>query len=1540
MKQKLLLALLALFTLGGSNLYAQTWTEWTNVTDKITNPSFELDEAIVDLTSCGWATDRATGWTIAPSSPSNSQVGVGNSSSTIQGIATSFTPSAGEKYFYMRENWNPNTEFSVAQTISNNIPAGFYKLTVKVAMFSSVASTYTLSLQEGDLAAATNSYSYKGTANGESWKEWSVVLVKQSDDTPLTIKAAYKTPSENSGSKHYAMLLDDFQLQYVAPASVSSTNPLDITSWMINPSFELGTYNGTKDPASSIEQNAGGHKYPTGWTFLFKSTGWSNCAAITENPADGAYAHETWAGGPIEFKVYQTIKDLPRGVYEISASARTENAGNNDICTYGAFNGVTTYSEPFDVNNITDPWTSVDNWQTLTARFTMREAGSPEVGIHSTKFMQFDNFKLYYLGTDLITDIPVESISLNESSVNLTIGGNYNLQVTYTPEDANTGIDITWSTSDETVATIADGVVTAVGPGTATITATTANDKAATCTITVSDVTPATPPANYSDIAAGDFYIVNAATGKYLGGANDYGTHASLIKHGILFSISGDDGVYTFDSHTYNNENQHFLTGTYVDGNSTNFYIVSLGSGKYSISTADGSAYLTAKSTDANNTIVDNSAPNANSVLAQWYFVSKADRDQLLNAATDDNPADATYYLTEANISRNLRKAYNTKAWSGDYAYGGKEENQCAERYCANTNVYQTISVPNGKYTVTCQGFYRRQSGEATSYLYANDEQVALNQIEFGGINSMTGASEAFTNGEYNNTLTVYVTDGTLKVGIKCDAATNWTIWDNFEIYYHGPSIGGEAVKLADPMEAGKWYYFDLDFDGTYKLTANTLSDIVYTNDGTVLIENEGTVTTQFAGAENQQLTAGRYYVKSSSEQTFTIAPASYDYSLGEVVLSTADGGYTQNSTFTVTFPNAVTNDPEGALALVENSKATVNGAEVALTTAENGFTFELGTFAANTDFVITIPAAVYGYADHIMNEAINITIHTPAVFDGEYVLYDATNKLFLGRGAAYGTEATPDKYGIPFTLATDATGVSSFKFVDNDQYLFSNNSGVAAGMYTDDASTGWNIIAATDGYILKDANGDVYAKVDNGSLGLYAHTVEGSENATVWTFKTKAERDAIIAAYPTDNINNVINASGVSTTADAFAAYLSENYNAVDCTSSIGTATFESAVGDWTWSSYYRNQDGQPAYGTGFVEAWNATGAWTQTISKDNLPAGIYKVTVQGYERRKANDAATALYNTGYKLVSTFLSANDEQVRFTDWNDVEGKPTNTAGAVTAFTNGEAINEVYVYLDGNANLTLTVKKPNYIWDCWVIWNNVTLTRYEKIENVIINETESYDPTMYADKHANVTFKRTLVEGWNGLVLPFDLTVEDAKTKFNATAVKDFESISYDAEKGATLNFTNATEIKAGKPFMIKAAAGTEYTFDGVLLKSDALQTISQESGNAKYIMTGTYQKVDLTNVNFVLIQGDKYYQHNTNKASSAKAFRAYFANESTGDAATKGINFNFDGEATGITLVEDAQNSMNGDIYNLQGQKVNHAQKGVYIVNGKKIVVK
>ena len=83
---------------------------------------------------------------------------------------------------------------------------------------------------------------------------------------------------------------------------------------------------------------------------------------------------------------------------------------------------------------------------------------------------------------------PVSNITLNQTTVTLVEGESLTLTATVAPDDA-TDKTVTWSTSDATIATVENGVVTAVAAGTATITAK-AGDKEATCVVTVKSRVP------------------------------------------------------------------------------------------------------------------------------------------------------------------------------------------------------------------------------------------------------------------------------------------------------------------------------------------------------------------------------------------------------------------------------------------------------------------------------------------------------------------------------------------------------------------------------------------------------------------------------------------------------------------------------------------------------------------------------------------------------------------------------------------------------------------------------------------------------------------------------------------------------------------------------------------------------------------------------------------------------------------------------------------------------------------------------------------
>lgn len=106
--------------------------------------------------------------------------------------------------------------------------------------------------------------------------------------------------------------------------------------------------------------------------------------------------------------------------------------------------------------------------------------------------MQVDYVRVYQTaGSGNPGTVPVTGITLDKSSASLLPGDTLSLTGTVTPSNA-TNKAITWTSSSSQIATVSNGLVTAVAAGTATITATTADGSyKATCAVTVNNPPPA-----------------------------------------------------------------------------------------------------------------------------------------------------------------------------------------------------------------------------------------------------------------------------------------------------------------------------------------------------------------------------------------------------------------------------------------------------------------------------------------------------------------------------------------------------------------------------------------------------------------------------------------------------------------------------------------------------------------------------------------------------------------------------------------------------------------------------------------------------------------------------------------------------------------------------------------------------------------------------------------------------------------------------------------------------------------------------------------
>ena len=227
----------------------------------------------------------------------------------------------------------------------------------------------------------------------------------------------------------------------------------------------------------------------------------------------------------------------------------------------------------------------------------------------------------------------------------------------------------------------------------------------------------------------------------------------------------------------------------------------------------------------------------------------------------------------------------------------------------------------------------------------------------------------------------------------------------------------------------------------------------------------------------------------------------------------------------------------------------------------------------------------------------------------------------------------------------------------------------------------------------------------------------------------------------------------------------------------------------------------------------------------------------------------------------------------------------------------------------------------------------------------LDETADNSPVLAKKdgQQANVTLTRTLqTGGYNTFAVPFSMAKPEGWT------VKELNSASL-ADGVLTLNFNDAASIVAGKPYLVKVGANTNLSasaFTDVTISKDA---VSFTSTNVDFIPTLGATTIgsegdDAKTVLF-LGAGNKLYNPEALPAQM-KGFRAYF--QLKGDAAAEARAFRLDfgdGETTFISetlKVKREEFATATGWYTLDGRRIEGQPtlKGVYIVNGKKKVIK
>ena len=228
--------------------------------------------------------------------------------------------------------------------------------------------------------------------------------------------------------------------------------------------------------------------------------------------------------------------------------------------------------------------------------------------------------------------------------------------------------------------------------------------------------------------------------------------------------------------------------------------------------------------------------------------------------------------------------------------------------------------------------------------------------------------------------------------------------------------------------------------------------------------------------------------------------------------------------------------------------------------------------------------------------------------------------------------------------------------------------------------------------------------------------------------------------------------------------------------------------------------------------------------------------------------------------------------------------------------------------------------------------------------------------------ADVTLSgRTLYKdgAWNTICLPFDVTI--AGSPLAGATARPLTSASISGST-LTLTFGDAvTTLEAGTPYIIKWTADANYVdddahnivspvFSGVTIDVDADGSYDNGiSGDNRVRFLGTYKSTtfDAEDKSILLMGGENTLYYPTAGAGIG-AQRAYFKIGSDGALLARrltafNIDFGDDDNTTGIISTTNYTNSTNSDAwYSLDGRRLQGqpSVKGLYIVNGKKVIVK
>lgn len=1085
-----------------------------------------------------------------------------------------------------------------------------------------------------------------------------------------------------------------------------------------------------------------------------------------------------------------------------------------------------------------------------------------------------------------------------------------------------------------------------------------------------------------SEAGAGQFLLYNVGAQKYLCPANAWGTHASLGEVGMMVElVPKEDGTYRVSTEPYYKVSNNWL--------GDNGYVDNHGNGTYSFQKVEGAEVPTYKLVCGSNTLywsgtgtdltLDANAPAEGSdANAQWRLVKIGTED-----ASENNPLDMSYLITNPDFDArgNQNGLGAVKGWNGEPGADTRHYVSCAEKYNTDFDVYQEkTGLPNGKYRLSCQGFYRGKNNPAdkNAILYANDEETPLMNIleEEGNYavkpNSMSQAQDCFSAGLYkDNSLIVTVVDGTLRFGVKKTAkvAGDWAIFDTFRLEYLG-KVDLNAAAVAE--------FLKLKEEGEMLLQEN--SDMAETEEYKAL----QIVIAKDATAENLAELKAEYY---SAKNAFVDLKVSYEawdaaYAAEKTVLE----GLGIADQF-ATRPNTAAEAAKGAQAMnVAEYDAVVKDYTTAIklgnwTTSgaanfnnehwsgkvvnylnqddSNGKGWNANSWSMSASQEITLPAGDYVFKAAGRKSA-DATM-TLSVKNGETSLGEVVNFPSGNRGRGIATDGTASFEGgnyansnkgygwqwrfVPFTLTEETTITISIEAGANliHNWASFGDYSVMAKPNTAASEVAYNqAVDAANAALTNEANqvvtGEERTKLNEAIAADKGTTVESIDAATAAVKAATETYVAAVASYQALADAKAMKLDFAYASAEKKAAF-AEALQVEAATSAKDATDKTNAI--YTAARAYAESNGKAEGVKGAVDCTasvvNANFAdqlngWSSSQNGGNLQTlkgeswttseGVTETPYYDYYNGSANNQHAYQNVSGLQAGKYIVTIKARALAgfnlYMLINDEKKVDINEIGN-TGGLFGRGWNDYTAEFEvGNDGMVKleVANMPAQNQAGWFGFGDVRLFKVADLDAITLNENETCTPEA---KVADVTLNRTLTTHWNSIVLPFAVSKEQIAAQFGeGTVVAAYKDATID-ETSTTLNFEVVEEMQANVPYLIKPTqAVNTYTFEGVAIKpADNL-----EAGEGEIKFVGNYENGKQLTKGDYFIDANRNTFYSANGTETMKAFRAIFV--STAAAPAKAMFFSIRGNSGETTGIEDVKTlaGKTFDVYSIDGMLV------------------